>query len=128
MLIAEDNWSARENLVHSLKLEGHVVVSVGDGQTAWDLLDQGEKFDLIMSDNDMPNMTGVELLRRVRMDKRTAHIPFALMSGWMTVSGHDSTDLEKMCAEFQATFVEKPFDFEVVIIKLLGFKREVDDS
>ena len=128
VLVAEDNFSSREVLVRYLKLAGHNVVSVGDGQAAWKILDRGEKFDLTMSDNNMPHMTGVELLRRVRADKRTAGMPFALMSGWAAVSEHDPTDLKKACDKLHATFVEKPFDCEAVIVQLLGFQREMDDS
>ncbi len=121
VLVAEDNWPAGEILVRFLRHAGHVAVAVSDGMMAWELLNQGEAFDLVMSDYDMPGLTGLDLLRRVRGDERTAKTPFVLMSGRVTVSSRDQTGLEEVCAKLGAVFVAKPFfDFEELIERMLG--------
>ena len=129
VLVVEDNEWSRELLMRFLQLAGHTFTAVSDGRQAWELLDSGWKFDLIMSDYEMSEMNGLELLRHVRWNDRTAEIPFALMSGAMTISRSDLTPLETVCHCLDATFVEKPFDYEDVIKQLLGTeKSKYDDS
>ena len=127
VLVVEDNEASRTLLMRFLRMAGHKFTAVSDGRQAWDLLDNGWKFDLIMSDYEMSEMNGIELLRHVRLNDRTAEIPFALMSGAMTISRNDLTPLETVCHCLGATFIEKPFDYETTIIKLLGAER-FDDS
>ncbi len=128
VLVAEDNHESRQTFGHYLRLAGHSFVLASDGQAAWELLNRGGKFDHIISDYQMPGMDGLELLRRVRAGGRIADTPFTLMSGAMTVSREDQTPLAEACAKFGATFVEKPLDFEALIVRLLGVSREIDDS
>lgn len=120
VLVVEDNQAARELLERFLRILRQVaVVSVGDGQEAWGLLDGGVKFDLIISDHNLPGMSGLELLRRVREDNRMTGTPFALMSGDVIVSKEDPTRLEVVCARLRATFWSKPCDYNALITELL---------
>lgn len=80
VLVVDDSKAA---LVHAREIleRGAYRVEVADnGRTAWALL-QDHKPDLILSDIDMPVMTGLELLRLVREDLRLADLPFVLMTG-----------------------------------------------
>lgn len=61
---------------------GHDVVSVGDGRAALDALRERE-FDVIVSDIQMPGVTGLELLRTVR--ERDLDVPVVLMTGEPTI-------------------------------------------
>ena len=120
VLIVEDNEGAREILARFLRCVGHTFTAVSDGREAWELLNDGWKFDLIFSDHEMNEMSGVELLQRVKANSRTAGIPFVLMSGALTVSEGDQRGLKEVCAELDATFVEKPFfKFKELIGQLL---------
>ena len=60
---------------------GHTVVLAENGLQAWELLDKGEKFDLVVTDHDMPLMTGLELLQRIRADVRFENLPVIVWSG-----------------------------------------------
>jgi len=120
VLVAEDNWPARKILERFLTSAGHTVVSVGNGLRAWEFLYEGGKCDVIISDHEMPGMTGVELLRLVKASKSLAHIPFFLMSGALTVSEKDQTSLETVCAKLGATFVAKPADYETLVAQISG--------
>ena len=51
-----------------------------DGQDAWEKLQQ-EPVDLVVSDVEMPRMTGFDLCRRMRASKRFAEIPVVLVTG-----------------------------------------------
>ena len=65
ILFAEDNDNLREVVTDYLSDNGFEVVSVSDGDVAWDrFLD--ERFDLVLLDVMMPGMSGFDLLRKIR--------------------------------------------------------------
>lgn len=109
ILVAEDYESVREMVGGLIREVGHTPVLTCNGREAWELLNRGERFDLVLSDNDMPEVSGLELLRQVRADARTAGIPFVLMSSDSVVSPNDRTPLVDVCAKLGARFLEKPF-------------------
>lgn len=49
---------------------GYKALAAGNGLEAWNMLNSGEAFDLCVFDIRMPNLGGMELLRRMRSDKR----------------------------------------------------------
>jgi len=59
------------------------VMEAADGEMALQTL-QENKIDLILSDWNMPRMTGIELLRRVREDIVLQNIPFVMISAEAT--------------------------------------------
>lgn len=65
ILVVDDEASMRELLVIMLKREGYHVEDASDGKVALEVL-QGNDFDLVISDIQMPRMTGIDLIRRIR--------------------------------------------------------------
>src|SRR5690606_22869975 len=65
ILVVDDEESIREFLDIMLRKEGYEVTCVEDGQKAIDLLKK-KSIDLIISDLQMPQVSGVELLKHVR--------------------------------------------------------------
>jgi two-component system, chemotaxis family, chemotaxis protein CheY len=68
ILIAEDDTATRAlfQAIFDLHPE-HQVTLVADGQEAWKLLDDANRwFDVAILDQQMPGLTGLELLRRIR--------------------------------------------------------------
>lgn len=65
ILIVDDEENVCRALRRSLRKEGYELHSLNDPEAALELLSR-EKFDLILSDHLMPNMTGLELLKLVR--------------------------------------------------------------
>jgi DNA-binding response OmpR family regulator len=65
ILVVEDDGDVRrlntEVLIHS----GYDVDAAADGAAAWDAL-IADSYDLMITDNSMPKLTGVELLKRLR--------------------------------------------------------------
>ena len=52
-----------------------------DGVVAWSMLDaEPDKYDLVVTDIEMPNMDGFELSRRIRQDKRFALMPIVALT------------------------------------------------
>ena len=121
VLVAEDDRLVREMLDDILREEGHVAVLASNGREAWVLLNKEEKFDLVISDNDMSEMGGIELLQQVRANPRTADTPFILMSGDVFLSWDNQTPLEEVCGNLGATFLEKPFSLDRLLY-LLAWK------
>jgi two-component system cell cycle response regulator CpdR len=67
ILIAEDNPAVREFIARSLATQGHITISVSDGQQALDTLAK-ERFDVLVTDIVMPNVDGIALaLKAVRL-------------------------------------------------------------
>ena len=62
ILVAEDDAGVRLLVTRALRLEGHSVVAVEDGEYAFErLIEDDGRFDLLLSDIRMPAMTGIEL-------------------------------------------------------------------
>lgn len=67
ILLAEDERSVAFSISFALKGDGHKVEIVNDGEEALArLILEPHAFDLLITDNNMPRMTGVELVRRLR--------------------------------------------------------------
>src|ERR1035438_2239808 len=62
ILVAEDDNSIRQLNTRVLLQSGYRVVAVKDGAEGWDAL-HASHFDLLITDNNMPKVTGVELVK-----------------------------------------------------------------
>lgn len=79
-LVVDDSLTSRRWIARSLEKLGYQVVQCRDGQEAWEVLQKGGHFDLLISDVEMPRMDGFQLLQQVRRDARFARIPVALLT------------------------------------------------
>jgi two-component system, chemotaxis family, chemotaxis protein CheY len=104
LLVVDDSRVMRQIVVRTLRqagYDGHEVVEAVDGVDA--LAKMGERApDLVLSDWNMPNMTGIELLRALRGNG--IDVPF----GFVTSEGSD--DMREVAQAAGAQFViVKPF-------------------
>ncbi|WP_199103516.1 MULTISPECIES: chemotaxis response regulator CheY [Aquitalea] len=76
-----DDFSTMRRIVRNLLKElGFTNVDEAeDGQVALHKL-KNQHFDFIVSDWNMPNMTGIELLKAVRADQQIKHLPFMMIT------------------------------------------------
>jgi CheY-like chemotaxis protein len=74
ILIVEDHADARQALVKLIKRVGHEVIGVADGAQAL-LFVRTTLPELIILDYDMPIVDGLEVLRQLRAEPRTANVP-----------------------------------------------------
>jgi len=82
ILVVDDAASIRQTLAFSLEDSGYNVIEACDGLDALDKLD-GQVIDLIISDVNMPNMNGVEFLKKVKEDDAYStyrFIPFIMLT------------------------------------------------
>jgi two-component system chemotaxis sensor kinase CheA len=79
ILVAEDSITARSLLKNILESAGYRVTTAVDGADAYAQARAGE-FDLLVSDVDMPRMSGFELTAKIRDDKRFSKMPVVLVT------------------------------------------------
>jgi two-component system chemotaxis sensor kinase CheA len=80
ILVAEDSITSRTLLKNILEFAGYKVKTAIDGAEALTVL-ATEAFDLVVSDVEMPRMSGFDLTARIRADKRLAQLPVVLITG-----------------------------------------------
>lgn len=113
ILIVDDFATMRRILKNILKQLGFKnLVEADDGTTAWDVL-EGQTIDLIISDWNMPKMTGLELLKKVRGSESYKRIPFLMV----TAEAQKQNVIEAVQAGV-SNYVVKPFTAEAISDKL----------
>lgn len=80
ILLAEDNPNTRWLLHYALERKGFEVTEAENGAAALALLEQRHP-DLLLTDLMMPQVDGLELIRRVRAQDEFADLPIVVMSG-----------------------------------------------
>jgi CheY-like chemotaxis protein len=65
ILVVDDDSDTRQLSVDVLAGSGYDVEAVKDGAAGWEAL-QADNYDLIVTDNKMPRMTGIEMLEKLR--------------------------------------------------------------
>lgn len=80
VLVIDDFQTMRRIVVNLLRQLGFTnVTEAEDGQAAWEKL-QVDNIDLIVSDWNMPNMNGLELLKKVRSSDKYKATPFIMVT------------------------------------------------
>ena len=79
VLLVEDEAAQREVLAYNLEAEGFYVISADNGEDALMLVDE-EAPDLIVLDWMMPNLSGIEVCRRLKLRNETRKIPVIMLS------------------------------------------------
>lgn len=75
ILVVDDDPAIRDILFDHLSFQGHKVVLASDGREALDAYRRGERFDLIVTDIEMPRLSGTELVGQLPA------VRFVVMSG-----------------------------------------------
>ncbi len=79
VLVVDDSITVREVQRQLLRTHGYEVDVAVDGQDGWNRV-RAARYDLVVSDVDMPRMTGLELVKRIRGDESLARIPVVMVS------------------------------------------------
>ncbi|MCK5267605.1 MAG: response regulator [Spirochaetes bacterium] len=115
IMTADDSRSIREMVSFTLKEAGYDVVDAQDGQEAMDKISKSH-VDMLITDLNMPNINGIELIKKVRANAQYKFMPIIML----TTESH-----EKLKAEGRAAgatgWIVKPFDPE----QLIGVVKKV---
>lgn len=79
ILVVDDNADARFMLKTVLEAQGFAVVCAEDGQVALDMI-KSHHPDLIISDIQMPNLDGIEMIKILRSQSETKDTPVLVTS------------------------------------------------
>lgn len=108
ILVADDNPEMRQAIEETILIPaGYTVRSVGDGMSALSLAHELEP-DVIITDHLMPSLTGIELIRRLQIEK--PHIPVILITG----EGSEDLAIEALRSG-ASDYITKPFKAEQLL-------------
>ncbi len=104
ILVVDDSVSLRSMLKEILSQEGHNVLDASDGENALDIA-QDAKFDLVLTDVNMPIIDGIELCRELRQMEDFRFTPILIITTEAT------DDMKRSGKQAGATgWLVKPFD------------------
>ncbi|GFM35262.1 chemotaxis response regulator CheY [Desulfovibrio subterraneus] len=113
VLVVDDFSTMRRIVKNILRQLGFTnIVEADDGTTAWETLNK-DKIEFIISDWNMPNMTGIELLRKVRASEEFSDLPFLMV----TAEAQQENIIEAVQAKV-SNYIVKPFTAETMKQKI----------
>lgn len=113
VLVVDDFSTMRRIIKNILRQIGFTnVVEADDGTTAWDILNK-DRIEFIISDWNMPQMTGIELLRKVRASEEFGDLPFLMV----TAEAQQENIIEAVQAKV-SNYIVKPFTADVMKQKI----------
>lgn len=113
ILVVDDFSTMRRIIKNILRQLGFSnVIEADDGTTAWETLNK-DRVDFVISDWNMPNMTGIDLLRKVRASEQFAHIPFLMV----TAEAQQENIIEAVQAKV-SNYIVKPFTADTMKQKI----------
>jgi sigma-B regulation protein RsbU (phosphoserine phosphatase) len=126
IIVAEDEAITRYRLIASLEEMGHTVRAFSDGLKAWEAFEK-QPARVIISDWEMPGLTGPEFCQRVRTAERRDYTYFILVTAMKT------GDIDYQIASDAGTddFLMKPLTTDSlwrrlrVAKRILGFNKEI---
>lgn len=115
VLVVDDMMTMRKIVAKACKEIGFTnITEAADGQKAWEAMQSAEPpIGLVISDWNMPNCTGIDLLKRVRADGRYKDVPFVLLTA--ESEGHQVAEAVKAGVD---NYIVKPFTAELLKQKL----------
>jgi two-component system OmpR family response regulator len=107
ILVVDDYRDIRQLSTEVLSHSGYAVDAAADGAAAWEAL-QSKAFNLLITDNDMPRLTGIELVRKLRSARMA--LPVILATGDLPTE-----ELVQNPSLQLAALLPKPFSIEELL-------------
>lgn len=120
ILVAEDERISRRSLQRKLERWGHDVVATADGAEAWREFQQ-QQFDIVVTDWEMPQVNGLELVERVRASDRAGYAYLIMLTGRA-----GKGDLIRGMEAGADDFLPKPFDSDELRVRLRAGQRVIE--
>ena len=115
VLIVEDADSLRFSMEVILRMNGYETFSAANGTDALDQIESsrisGKRFDLVITDIVMPEMSGIELMEKLNEHKIKARV--IVITGFLNDEHRDRLE-----ALGQYNILEKPFELETLVGKI----------
>ncbi len=123
ILIAEDDFAIALALKTIIRNNFDCELTLAhNGQEAWEAI-QKSTFDLVLSDWNMPQKTGCELLNEVRLNSTTQHLPFIMLT-----ARADKNSVINAVKSGVTDYIHKPFNRAALIEKISHFLKLEDPA
>jgi len=110
IIIVDDNRYILRSFSTFVKLRGHISHTAENGKEALDLL-SAKKIDVVLTEMRMPEMDGMELLKKIKNDYPDTDV--------IVITGYGSIDDAVKAMKYGATdYILKPFSLDEVILKV----------
>ena len=119
VLVAEDDSALVTLLRYNLEREGYRVLDTQDGEEAL-LIASEEKPDVIILDWMMPQLSGIEVCRRLRQRQETRNVPILML----TARGEE-TDRIRGLDTGADDYITKPFSMTELLARLRAVMRRI---
>jgi len=114
ILVVDDFPTMRRIVKTLLRQNGYSnFMEAEDGMQALDILKKTPDIEFVVSDWNMPNMTGIELLKTVRADAQLKHLPFL-----MVTAEAEKENIIEAVKSGVSNYVVKPFTGQTLAEKL----------
>ncbi len=114
ILSVDDSTTIRRIVKRSCEELGHTVLEAADGDAAIaTLAEKSGEVSLIILDWNMPGMTGLEVLKKVKSDPKTKHIVVMMLT-----SEADMNFVKEALAAGAQNYLTKPFDQKMLALKI----------
>lgn len=117
ILVVNDSSITTRIICMSLQREGYLTIPALDGKDAIPLLDK-YKFDLIITDLNMPGMSGIELTLNIRKHNNYKFIPVIFLSG---EESNEKTNEAKKAGS--SAWLTMPYDEKKMLLAINKFLR-----
>lgn len=127
VILVDDDDEVRAFLTEALKELGYNPVSgFNNASDAYDYLEKHHSgIALVISDWEMPNMTGIEFLHKIRINRKMANLPFIIVTSQTSI---EALKIQKAIEAEVDSYLMKPFRVEALEtkIKLVLAKSKLD--
>jgi DNA-binding response OmpR family regulator len=113
LLVVDDNEDNRDMLARRLRRRGYEVSTADSGATALELISSAHRFDAVLLDVMMPDLTGLEVLAKLRTRFNKEQLPIL-----MATARSDSEDVVEALRLGANDYVTKPINLDEVISAL----------
>jgi two-component system chemotaxis response regulator CheY len=114
ILVVDDSPTLVKFVSYSLKSSGYEVVGASDGMDALEKVSHLEtNVDLVITDLNMPNIDGYELIATLRRNDKFADVPIIILS-----SEEDDEDKQKGEKVGATSYLVKPFKSSVLLAEV----------
>jgi DNA-binding response OmpR family regulator len=112
LLVVDDLADNRDLLRRQFERNGFAVEEAADGQSALDLLEQ-VRCNLVLLDINMPDLDGVEVLRRIRQTHKQSALPVIMLT-----ASNQIADVVRARKEGANDYIMKPLDINTALARV----------
>jgi CheY-like chemotaxis protein/tetratricopeptide (TPR) repeat protein len=123
ILLAEDNENLAQLLARFIEAKGHAVITARTGAEAVRLLGS-QPFDLLLLDLGLPEVSGIELLQKIRKSPKLSSLPVIIITGLYKGEKYSQAALKLGVSHY----LEKPFSKESFEAALSGTISRIESS